>query len=86
MANLWIRRAMYRLEQTGNNTFALQAVLTKDIQALDIKEIVPVNVLGGADIPTFGYLYSKVTMKQPGLNQELYALQTVLQWQTDLNS
>lgn len=86
MANLWMRRTMYRLEQTGNNTFALQAVLLKDVQALDIKEIVPVNVTGGADIGGFGYLYSKVTMKQPGLNQELYALQTVLQWQTDLNS
>lgn len=81
-----MRRTMYRLEQTGNNTFALQAVVLKDIQAVDIKEIVPVNVLGGADIGGFGYLYSKVTMKQPGLNQELYALQTVLQWQTDLNS
>lgn len=88
MANLWTRKRLYRLEQIAgaSPTFVLAATVDKDIPFTDIKEITPVNVLGGPDIGGFGFLYSKVTLKQPGLNQELYALQTVLQWQTEQNS
>lgn len=86
MANLFIRGTFYRLEQTGNNTFGLMEAPVKTIQAIDIKEVIPVNVLGGPDIGGFGYLYSKLVLKQPGMNQELYALQTVLQLQTLFNS
>lgn len=86
MANLWIRSTFYLLEQTGLGTFALNSAPELDIQAIDILRVNPVNVAGGADLPGFGYLYSKVTLKQPGINQELYALQTVLQLQTLFNS
>ena len=91
MANLWSRTPLYRLEQLGTTTsgipnFALNIVTTPDIQALDIKRIDPVNVLGGADIGNFPYLYSRVTLKQAGEQQEAYSLLTVLQWQILLNS
>lgn len=86
MATILTRKTLYRLEQTGVDTFALNAAPLMDFLAADIKTIVPVNVLGGADIGGFGYLYSKVTLKQAGLQQEFYALQTVLQWQTEVNS
>lgn len=81
-----IRRTFYRLEQTGNNTFVLSHVFLKDIQSTDIGSINPVNVLGGADIGGYGWLYSKVTLRDPAIEQELYCLQTVLQWETDLNA
>lgn len=88
MANLSIRLTMYRLEQVAGvaPTFALVEAPVKTIQAIDIKSIEAVNALGGMDIGGFGYLYSKITMKLPGLLQELYAVQTVLQLQTLINS
>lgn len=87
MANLSVRVPLYRLEQIAgvSPTFALSMVTQPDIQALDIKRIDPVNASGGADIGGFPYLYSRVTMKQPGLQQEAYSLLTVLQWQSLIN-
>lgn len=87
MANLSVRTPLYRLEQIAGSspTFALNIVRTPDIQALDIKRIDPVNVLGGADIGNFPYLYSRVTLKQAGEQQEAYSMLTVLQWQALIN-
>ena len=87
MANLSVRPLLYRLEQIAgaSPTFALSQVTQPDIQALDVKRIDPVNVLGGADIGGFPYLYSRVTLKQAGMQQEAYSLLTVLQWQTLIN-
>lgn len=76
---LSLRVQLYRLEQTGSNAFAVTGVFPQDLAFSDIDTIVPVNALLGADIGGVGYLYSKITMKQPGLNQESYALQTVQQ-------
>lgn len=81
-----MRGPFYRLEQTGRDTFALQGIVNEVVQSTDIKNIFPVNVLGGSDITGFGYLYSKVVYRQAGVNQEVYALQTVLQWDTNLNA
>jgi len=81
-----VRGPFYRLEQTGRDTFALTELLNEVVQSTDIKSIFPVNVQGGADITGFGYLYSKVVFRQAGLDQEVYALQTVLQWDTNLNA
>lgn len=81
-----IRRLFYRLEQIGNNSFALSIAVRKDIQSVDILNIVDVNTLGGADIGNFPYLYGKVTFRESGLQQEMYTLQSALQWETDLNS
>lgn len=88
MANLAIRGTFYRLEQLPGvaPTFALSSAPTMTLLAADIRRIDPVNVLGGADLGGFGYLYSKVTLKQAGLEQEFYALQTVLQLQAQINS
>ena len=83
-----IRCTFYRLEQLPGNppTFALNSAPVKVILTADIRTVDAVNTLGGADIGGFGYLYSKVTLKQAGELQEMYALQTVLQLQTQINS
>ena len=81
-----IRGVFYRFEQTGNNTFAKTLSEEKVIPVVDIESINAVNVLGGSDIGGFGFIYSKVVLKQVGTGQELYAMQTVLQLQTAINA
>lgn len=85
MANV-IRATFYRLEQTGDNTFAKTLSEEKTIQTLDIESVNAVNATGGSDVGGFGWLYSKVVLKQPGTGQELYAMQTVLQLQAAMNA
>lgn len=88
MANVALRVPLYRLEQIAGvtPTYALQGVYTPDFLATDIHRIYPVNVLGGQDLAKFGYLYSKVTLRQAGLQQEAFSLLTSSQWQTLMNS
>lgn len=81
-----IRATFYRLEQTGNNTFALSNAFQDVVPVVDIGDIIPVNTLGGQDVGGFPYLYSKLVRSQPGLNQELFAMQTVLQLETLMNA
>lgn len=85
MANA-LRLRLYRVEQTGNNTFVKTADWPQDLLTADVKSVTPVNALGGPDLGGLGYLYSKITMKQPGLQQEAYALQTVLELQAAMNA
>ena len=88
MANVALRVPLYRLEQIAGvtPTFALSQVTTPDFLATDIRRIDPVNVLGGQDLVNFGFLYSKVTLRQAGLQQEYFSLLTPIQWQTLMNS
>lgn len=85
MANA-IRLRLYRLEQIGNNSFAVSGSEERDILTVDIKSVTAVNAIGGPDLGGAGYLYSKVTMDQPGLQQEAYALQTVFELQEAMNA
>lgn len=90
MSNVSVRGPFYRLEQISgggaNPNFAFNSLFNDDILANSIKRVSPVNVSGGARLGNFGYLYSKITFERDGLLQEVYTLQTVLQWQTTLNS
>lgn len=49
-------------------------------------ELNPVNHLFGPSLPGLGFLYTKVTKSQPGLNQESYVMQTVAQITGGINS
>lgn len=85
---LVIRGTFYRLEQLPGRTpnFALSISPVKTLQTSAVRFVDPVNVLGAASLGNFGFLYSKVTMTQAGLEQELYALQTVQQLQQQMNA
>jgi hypothetical protein len=78
-----IRLTLYRFEQLAGvtPTFARSSVVNETVFTADILSITPVNVAGAIDIPTFPYIYSKLTSRQAGLEQEQYAMQTVAQLQ-----
>ena len=46
----------------------------------------PVNVLQGSDLPGLPYLYSKWVGKRPGLEQEIYVMNSVQDIQNKMNS
>lgn len=87
-----LRVTLYRLEQlpdtvSGIPQFAQAvAIRNKVIPVTDIRAIDSVNVLGGADLGKFPWLYSKITYRQAGVEQEAYAMQTVLQLQAAWNA
>lgn len=94
-ANVAVRKTFYRLEQLAGGSplggtslpqFALNSVFNAAILATNIVKVDAVNALGGADLGGFPWLYSKVTFRQDGLMQEAYSLQTILQWETELDS
>lgn len=57
-----------------------EVILSDDIMAVDA-----VNVQGGQDVIGLPYLYSKIIKRQPGVNQELFLMNSVLDIQNKMN-
>lgn len=56
------------------------------INANEIDSLVPVNVQGGQDIRGLGWLYTKITLIQSGMDQELFVMNSVLDIQNKWGS
>jgi len=86
MANA-IAVTAYRLEYnpvTALNYVAL--AYPESIKQELVQNLYPANVLGGSDTPGVPYLYCKVVMKTPGLEQEFYVMNSVQDIQNKLNA
>ena len=75
---LAINLYVYRIERAGDGlthfvTDAYPMVLTTD----EIQSAVPVNVRGGQSVYGLPYLYGKIVLSQPWLQQELFVLDTI---------
>lgn len=58
-------------------------------EVLDTNEIdtlVPVNLQGGQDVRGLPWLYTKITLKQTGTDQELFVMNSVLDIQNKWNA
>lgn len=78
---------VYRFEvgSDGVTNFVTQSY-PEVIDANTIDSLVPINVLGAQDVRGLGWLYSKITFKQPGTDQEIFLMNSVLDIQNKWNS
>lgn len=81
---------LYHIEpaQLYNGDFAnrLAYVQRRTLNVGDFTET-PVNSLGGPSLGAgLGFLYTKLTMNQPALNQEAYVMQTIAQLNAAINA
>lgn len=86
MANA-IAITAYRVEfnpVTGNNVVVLG--YPTSIKQEEQLQLFPVNVLAASDLPGLPYLYCKIIQKRPGLEQEIYVMNSVQDIQNKLNS
>lgn len=58
----------------------------KSIDVEDIDQLTKYNHLGGPSLAGLPYLYTKLTFKQPALNQEVYVMQTVANLDAAINA
>lgn len=77
----------YRFERgtDGLTNFVTQSYPT-DVDANDVDSLVPVNLQGGQDVQGLPYLYTKITFKQPGLDQEIFVMNSILDIQNKWNA
>jgi len=86
MANA-IAVQVYRIEYNPVTALNYVALSYPDsIKQELVQNLFPVNVLVGQDTPGLPYLYCKVVMKQPALEQEFFVMNSVQDIQNKLNS
>lgn len=56
------------------------------LMVANIQDLLPVNVLGGQDLPGLPWLYCKVVKRTPGLQQEFFVMNSVQDIQNKVNA
>ena len=56
------------------------------IKQEEVLQLFPVNVAQGQDLPGLPYLYGKIVQKRPGLEQEIFVMNTIQDIQNKLNA
>lgn len=78
---------VYRVERgTDGLTNFVTLSYPQSLNTDDIDFVTPVNLAGGQDLPGLPYLYSKITLKQPGFDQELFVMNSVQDIQNKMNA
>lgn len=82
-----IKVQVYRFEVGTNGVTNFVTQSYPDILNTDtFAGVDPVNVQGGQDVSGLPYLYSKIRFKQPGINQEVFLMNSVLDILTQWNA
>lgn len=82
-----IAMQVYRIERgTDGLTNVVTLSYNQSLNTDDIDSVVPVNVLGGQDLLGLPYLYSKIILKQPGFDQEIFVMNSVQDIQNKMNA
>lgn len=87
MATNAVAITAYRVEfnpVTGNNVVILG--YPTSIKQEEVLQLFPVNVAQAQDLPGLPYLYCKVVQKRPGLEQEIFVMNSVQDIQNKLNA
>lgn len=78
---------VYRVEVgTDGKTFFVTQSYPEMLSTDDIDTLVPVNLQGGQDLLGLPWLYSKATLRQPGFDQEIFLMNSILDLQNKWGS
>lgn len=78
---------VYRVEVgTDGKTYFVTQSYPEMINSNDIDTLVPVNLQGGQDLLGLPWLYTKATLLQPGFDQEIFLMNSILDLQNKWNS
>lgn len=78
---------VYRVERANDGVTNLVTLsYNQAINTDDIDTVTPINVIGGQDLPGLPYLYSKLTLKQVGFDQEIFVMNSVQDIQNKMNA